>query len=70
LHADRQTNMKKLITAFCSCANAPKIEKFMVTTNTSKNVKVTLLQALSLCTGRTAHTGSRGIALLFHDQRH
>jgi hypothetical protein len=30
-------------------------------------VKVTRVQALRLCTGRTAHTGSRGIALLFHD---
>jgi len=30
-------------------------------------VKVTLVQALMLCTGRTAHRGSRGIALLFHD---
>ena len=27
----------------------------------------TLVQALRLCTGRTAHRGSRGIALLFHD---
>jgi hypothetical protein len=34
------------------------------------NVKVTLVQALRLCTGRTAHGGSRGIALLFHDQRY
>ena len=33
-------------------------------------VKVTLVQALRLCTGRRAHRGSRGIALLFHDQRH
>jgi hypothetical protein len=33
-------------------------------------VKVTLVQALRLCTGRTPHRGSRGIALLFHDQRH
>jgi hypothetical protein len=33
-------------------------------------VKVTLLQALRFCTGRTAHRRSRGIALLFHDQRH
>jgi len=33
-------------------------------------VKVTLVQALRLCTGRTAYRGSRGIALLFHDQRH
>ena len=30
-------------------------------------VKCTLVQALMLCTGRTAHRGSRGIALLFHD---
>jgi len=30
-------------------------------------VKVTLVQALRLCTGRTAHRGSRGIVLLFHD---
>jgi len=30
-------------------------------------VKSTLVQALRLCTGRTAHRGSRGIALLFHD---
>jgi hypothetical protein len=31
-------------------------------------VKFTLVQALRLCTGRTAHRGSRGIALLFHDR--
>ena len=30
-------------------------------------VKVTLVQALRLCTGHTAHRGSRGIALPFHD---
>jgi len=30
-------------------------------------VKCTLIQALRLCTGRTAHRGSRGIALLFLD---
>jgi len=30
-------------------------------------VKVTFVQALRLCTGRTAHRGSRGIAILFHD---
>jgi len=33
-------------------------------------VKLILVQALRLCTGRTAHRGRRGIALLFHDQRH
>jgi len=30
-------------------------------------IKCTLVQALRLCTGRTAHRGSWGIALLFHD---
>ena len=30
-------------------------------------MKCTLIQALRLCTGRTAHRGSRGIALLFLD---
>jgi hypothetical protein len=30
-------------------------------------VKCTLVQALRLCTDRTAHRGSRGIALPFHD---
>jgi hypothetical protein len=30
-------------------------------------LKVTLVQALRLCTGRMAHRGSRGIALPFLD---
>ena len=30
-------------------------------------VKCTLVQALRFCTGRTAHRGSRGIAVLFLD---
>jgi len=30
-------------------------------------VKCTLVQALRLCTGPTAHRGSKGIVLLFHD---
>jgi len=33
----------------------------------SKKIKCTLVQGQRLCTGRTAHRGSRGIALLFHD---
>jgi hypothetical protein len=33
----------------------------------TKKVKCTFEQALRLCTGRTAHRGSRGIALLFHN---
>ena len=32
-----------------------------------KKVKVTLVQALRLCTDRTVHKGIRGIALSFHD---
>ena len=35
-----------------------------------KKIKCTLVQALRLCTGRTANMESRGLALLFHDQRH
>jgi len=33
----------------------------------SKKVKCTLVQALRLCRGRTAHRGSRGVPLLFLD---
>ena len=33
----------------------------------NKNAKCTLVQALRLCTGRTAHRGSRGTVLLFLD---
>ena len=33
----------------------------------TKWIKCTLAQALRLCAGRTAHSGSRGIALLFLD---
>ena len=43
---------------------------FVVISSRQVKVKVNLVQALRLCTGRTAHRGSRGIALLFHDQRH
>jgi len=35
-----------------------------------KMVECTLVQLLRLCTGRTAHRGSKGIALFIHDQRH
>jgi hypothetical protein len=33
----------------------------------NKKVKCTVVQTLRFCTGRTAHGGSRGIALPFHD---
>ena len=35
--------------------------------NVKKKIKVTLVQALRFCTGRTAYRRSRGIALPFHD---
>ena len=38
-----------------------------ITDSKRQKVKVTLVQTLRLCTGRTAHRGSRGIALPFHD---
>jgi len=40
---------------------------YMHKLHVKKKVKVTVVQALSLCTGCTAHRGSRGIALLFLD---
>ena len=46
-------------------------KKFQQVIKVKVKVKCTLVQALRLCTGRTAHRGSRGIALLFldHDTR-
>jgi hypothetical protein len=38
-----------------------------ITVKRKGGIKVTLVQALRLCTGRTANRGSRSIALLFHD---
>jgi len=45
----------------------PSLAKFNRFPVSLRNVKCTLVQALRLCTGRTAHRGSRGIALLFLD---
>jgi hypothetical protein len=39
----------------------------LTTGEVKSKVKVTLVQALRLCTGRAAYRESRGIALLFHD---
>jgi hypothetical protein len=38
---------------------------FTILVSKVKVVKCTLVQALRLCTGRTVHRGSRGIALLY-----
>ena len=40
---------------------------FCTMNHVSKKVKYTLVQALRFCTGRTAHRGNRGMALLFLD---
>ena len=39
----------------------------MAVKKVKKKVKCTLVQALTLCTGRAAHRGSSGIVLPFHD---
>ena len=44
-----------------------KILLWKLYVNIGKKAKCTLVQALRLCTGRTAHRGSRGTALLFLD---
>jgi len=47
---------------FCGYAEQKRYDPLQV-----KKVNYTLVQALRLRTGRTAHSGSRGIALLFLD---
>ena len=47
-------------------SNVAFLKKESITTVKVK-IKVTLVKALRLCTGRMAHRGSRGIALPFHD---
>jgi hypothetical protein len=42
-------------------------KQLTVETGMVKKVKCTLVQALRFCTGRTDHSGSRGIALLYLD---
>jgi len=45
-----------------------QLQRFVTRRSGRWNIKkCTLVQALRLCTGRTAHRGSRGIALLFLD---
>jgi len=51
------------LSIFCPCPVACLVKH----TVAAGKVKCTLLQALSLCTGRMAHRGSRDIALLFLD---
>ena len=61
------TNTTTLSATQINCMSRESLQ--CLNRNKSK-VQCTLVQALRLCTGRTAHRGSRGIALVFHDQRH
>ena len=58
---------EKLMRHVLSSVAFPAVPHFPHKQNKRVNVKCTLVQALRLCTGRTAHRGSRGIALPFHD---
>jgi len=58
-------SMHGIYTRFCS-ENLKGRDKLEILYRWVK-VKCTLVQALRLCTGRTAHRGTRGIALLFLD---
>jgi hypothetical protein len=49
-----------------ACSSEMLVPTLHVVIN-QERIKCALVQALRLCTGRTAHRGSRGIALLFHD---
>jgi len=54
-------------TSVCSCHLSCYQSDHTSLSSKGKKVKCTLVQALRLCTGRTAYRGSRGVAL-FHDQ--
>ena len=45
----------------------PDCNKYLILDVVKVKVKCALVQALRLCTGRTAYRGSRGTALLFLD---
>ena len=47
--------------------NSEDTDRLLLLKHVKVEVKVTLVQALKLCTVRTAHRGSRGTALPFHD---
>ena len=70
LPPNRKTAEKIRNLSFLSNLTAPAVSflsGFIAISIRGKVVKVTLLQALRLCTGRMAHRDSRGIALLFLD---
>ena len=62
-HADERRDMTKLTVACRNFVNTLKHQIIWI----KVKIKCTVVQALRLCTGRTAHRGSRGIALLLLD---
>jgi hypothetical protein len=65
------TNLKHLQEAFSSSQHQMRIWQCTMNYNEvvkGKVGKVHPVQALRLCTGRTAHRGRRGIALPYHDR--
>jgi len=63
-------HFRRLIGIATNCFVCVHSSSFSYNVRLKVKVQCTLVQALRLCTGRTAHRGSRGIALLFHDQRY
>jgi hypothetical protein len=59
--------MRRLVVCHLSLEDQVRFETRPCETVRKGKVKYTLVQALRLCTGRTAHRGSRDIALLFLD---
>ena len=61
--------LTRFLNLFCGyCNSKVNFTYYVLTPNLKgKMIKCTPVQALGLCTGRTAHRGSRGIALPFHD---
>jgi len=55
---DRRETMHVLL----SCLDVGIVSEFLCK---GKKVKCTLVQALRICTGRTAHRGTGGIAVLY-----
>jgi hypothetical protein len=62
-HSSRST----LVAAAAAAGVVVEVVVVVVVVKSDRKVKCTLVQALRLCTGRTAHRGSRGISLLFLD---
>jgi len=52
-------------TIFLNSISPPFLQHTIYNNNNVRKVRCTLVQALRLCTDRTVHRGSRGIAVLY-----